>query len=147
MIILPLHVRDLPEVSEIEQRAYEFPWTDGIIRDCFKAGYSAWALRAGHNKLLGYSFMSMAVGEAHILNLCIDPAHQRKGLARYLLTHLLHVARAAHITLVLLEVRRSNKAAIRLYQSQGFQNTGVRKDYYPAADGREDAFILALDLV
>jgi [ribosomal protein S18]-alanine N-acetyltransferase len=143
----PLHESQLGEVLDIERRAYAFPWTEGIFRDCLKAGYSAWALheRSGQ-RIIAYAFMTMAVGEAHILNLAVDPLCRRQGIARFLLGHLLQVARAAHCTVVLLEVRRSNKAAIRLYQGAGFQQIGTRRGYYPGHDQREDAFVLALDL-
>jgi ribosomal-protein-alanine N-acetyltransferase len=145
--LLPVSAEDIPEILGVETRAYEFPWTEGIFRDCLKAGYSAWAVRGAGGDLQAYAFMTMAVGEAHVLNLCVEPSLRRQGLARFLLMHLLRVARAANVTLVLLEVRRSNKAAIRLYQDFGFQNIGLRKNYYPARDGREDAFVFALDLV
>jgi [ribosomal protein S18]-alanine N-acetyltransferase len=138
---------NLAAVLEIERSAYAFPWTEGIFRDCIKAGYSGWVLSdRGAEGLLGYAVMSMAVGEAHILNLAVDPTRRRQGLARFLLAHLLQVARAAHCTIALLEVRRSNKAALRLYQTFGFQQIGTRRGYYPGHEQREDAFVLALDL-
>lgn len=136
----------LPAVLDIEQRAYTFPWTEGIFRDCLKAGYSSWIVQDRSGCMLAYALMTMAVGEAHILNLAVDPMLRRQGLARFLLTHLLRIARAAHTTVVLLEVRRSNKAAIQLYQGFGFRHIGTRKNYYPSHDQREDAFVLALDL-
>lgn len=146
--LTPLSESLLPAVLDVERRAYAFPWTEGIFRDCLKAGYAGWALQSrDEGTLLGYAVMSMAVGEAHILNLAVDPLRRREGLARFLLAHLLQVARAAHCTLVLLEVRRSNKAAIRLYQGFGFQQIGTRRGYYPGHEAREDAFVLALDLV
>jgi len=89
----------------------------------------------------------MAVDEAHVLNLCIDPSSQRLGLGRMLLEHMIMLARAANATIVLLEVRKSNKSAIQLYESQGFQRLGLRKGYYPADGGREDALVLGFDIV
>ncbi|WP_029921218.1 ribosomal protein S18-alanine N-acetyltransferase [Nevskia soli] len=145
--ILPMHVSHLPQVLEIEQRAYPFPWSDGIFRDCLKAGYSGWILIDRHGVIVGYALMSMAVDEAHVLNLCIDPSGQRQGLGRMLLEHMIMLARAANATIVLLEVRKSNKAAIHLYESQGFQRLGLRKGYYPAHEGREDALVLGFDIV
>ena len=144
--IRPLHPSQLPEVMLIERRAYPFPWTEGIFLDCFKAGYSSWALVDAAGRIGGYAFMSMAVGEAHVLNLCVDPELQRRGLGRRLLEHLLRVARAANSTIVLLEVRKSNKSAIALYESQGFKRFGVRRNYYPAEGGREDALVLGFDV-
>lgn len=144
--LAPLHESVLPRVLEIEARAYAFPWSEGIFRDCLKAGYAGWIVQDRDGELLAYAIMSMAVGEAHVLNLAVDPPRQGQGLARFLLRHLLQVARAAHSTVVLLEVRRSNKAAIRLYQGFGFKQIGTRRNYYPGAEQREDAFVLALDL-
>lgn len=145
--ILPMAQDTLPEVLEIERRAYPFPWTDSIFRDCLRAGYSAWLLRCSDGTMAGYALMSMAVGEAHVLNICVDPRWQQRGLGLMLLHHLLGLARAANCTIVLLEVRKSNKAAQRLYDSVGFQRLGVRKNYYPAKDGREDALVLGFDIV
>ncbi|MGB0954803.1 MAG: ribosomal protein S18-alanine N-acetyltransferase [Panacagrimonas sp.] len=138
---------DLNEVLTVEARAYAFPWTQGIFRDCLQAGYRGWVLRGLDGMISAYAMISMAVGEAHVLNLCVDPDRRRQGMARLLLQHILQVARSENICVVILEVRRSNRAAIKLYQGFGFRNIGTRKDYYPAAEGREDAFVLALDLV
>lgn len=144
--LAPLHEASLPSVLDIEQRAYAFPWSEGIFRDCLKAGYSSWGVQDRSGVLVAYAVMSMAVGEAHVLNLAVDPTVRRQGIARFLLAHVLQVARAANSTIVLLEVRRSNKAAIRLYQAFGFQQIGTRRGYYPGHESREDAFVLALDL-
>lgn len=142
-----MHVSLLPQVLEIERRAYPFPWSEGIFRDCLKAGYSGWVLTEEPGLVIGYTLMSMAVDEAHVLNLCIDPAYQQQGLGRMLLEHMIRLARAANATIVLLEVRKSNKAAIHLYETQGFQRLGLRKGYYPAAEGREDALVLGFDII
>ena len=136
----------LPQVLEIERRAYPFPWTDGIFRDCLKVGYSAWVVVSPSDEVLAYAVMSMAVGEAHVLNLCVEPAYHQQGLGRFLLSHLRDVARAAGMELMLLEVRKSNSAAIGLYQAMGFRKLGVRKGYYPASQGSEDALLLGFDL-
>ncbi|WP_420466219.1 ribosomal protein S18-alanine N-acetyltransferase [Panacagrimonas sp.] len=142
----PLHESHLPQVMELEHRAYPFPWTEGIFRDCIKAGYAGWVVGDRSAVMRGYAVMSMAVGEAHILNLAVDPMIRRQGLGRFLLAHLIQIARAAHSTIMLLEVRRSNKAAIRLYQAAGFRHIGTRRGYYPGHEQREDAYVLALDL-
>lgn len=145
--LLPMHPAHLPQVLEIERRAYQFPWTEGIFNDCLRTGYSAWVLTNTLGEVQAYAMMSMAVGEAHVLNLCVDPDGQRQGHGRYLLQHLIGLARAAHCTQVLLEVRKSNKAAFKLYESSGFERIGLRKGYYPALSGREDAVVLSLELV
>ncbi|MGH8461039.1 MAG: ribosomal protein S18-alanine N-acetyltransferase [Stenotrophobium sp.] len=145
--LAPMQASHVPQVMEIELRAYPFPWTEGIFNDCLRSGYSAWVLADADGSLHGYAVMTMAVGEAHVLNLCIDPDVQRQGLGRTLLAHLMRLARAGHCTVLLLEVRKSNKAALRLYESMQFERVGIRKGYYPAADGREDACVLCHDIV
>ena len=145
--LAPMSAEHLPQILEIERRAYPFPWTEGIFRDCLKVGYSAWVVSNTIGDVLAYAFMSMAVGEAHILNLCVEPAHHGQGLGRFLLDHLMQLARSANMTLMLLEVRRSNTAARRLYERASFRTFGVRKGYYPANDGREDALVLGIDIV
>src|SRR5688572_15222493 len=136
----------LPQVLDIEVRAYAFPWTDGIFRDCLKVGYSTWLVTGPDDEVLAYALMSMAVGEAHILNLCVEPAYHQQGLGRFLLTHLQRLARGAGMDLMLLEVRKSNTAAIALYRNMGFHKLGVRKGYYPAHQGSEDALLLGFNL-
>jgi ribosomal-protein-alanine N-acetyltransferase len=142
----PMQAADIRNVLAIERRAYPFPWTEGIFEDCLRVGYSAWVVTEVSGEVLAYGLMSMAAGEAHILNLCVAPERQRQGLARYLLEHLLEVARAAGVALLLLEVRESNVAAQRLYETFHFRRLGQRKAYYPAHHGREDALVLGLDL-
>ena len=143
--LLPLQESWLPQVVDIERRAYEFPWTEGIFRDCLKVGYSAWVVASPADEVLAYAVMSMAVGEAHVLNLCVEPAYHQQGLGRFLLTHLREIGHAAGMALMLLEVRKSNTAAIALYQNMGFRKLGVRKGYYPAHQGSEDALLLGYD--
>lgn len=142
----PMGEASVAEVVDIERRAYAFPWTEGIFRDCLNAGYSAWIVASPSDEVLAYAVMSMAVGEAHVLNLCVEPAYHQQGLGRFLLSHLLSLARAAGMEIMLLEVRKSNAAAIALYQGMGFHKLGVRKAYYPAHDGSEDALLLGHSL-
>jgi ribosomal-protein-alanine N-acetyltransferase len=138
----PMLAEDLSEIMAIERRAYQYPWSEQIFRDCLKSGYSAWVyLRDG--RIVAHGVMMEAAGECHILNLCVDPDHQRQGIGRRMLRHLLAVARRRGADTAFLEVRVSNQAAIRLYESEGFCETGRRRDYYPAGQGREDAVLFA----
>ena len=133
---------DLKQVIAVEKKAYPHPWTLGIFRDCLRVGYNAWAMTLDNN-VIGYGIVMLAPGEAHILNICINPDYQGKSLGRLLLRHLVEKSRQTDIDMVLLEVRRSNTQAQQLYVSENFHELGVRKDYYPTDNGREDAIILA----
>lgn len=137
-----MNYTDLKDVIHVEKRAYPHPWTLGIFRDCIRVGYKAWVMKLDR-KIIGYGIVMLSPGEAHILNICIDPDYQGKGLGRYLLRYIIRRSSVLDVDMVLLEVRRSNVTAHALYQSEGFHELGVRKDYYPAEQGREDAIILA----
>jgi len=140
--IRTMNYSDLEAVISVEERAYAKPWTLGIFRDCLRVGYNAWVMTLD-NSVIGYGIVMLSPGEAHILNICVSPDYQKRGLGRYLLRHLIKKSRQTDTDMVLLEVRRSNTAAQELYKSEGFHELGVRKAYYPADEGREDAIILA----
>jgi ribosomal-protein-alanine N-acetyltransferase len=145
LYIRSLKKADLPAVLAIEKLVYKFPWSGQIFKDCVSCSYSNWAL-IKQGELIGYSILSIAVGEAHILNICIHPDQQGKGLARLFLNDLLTEAKKKNAESVFLEVRPSNAAAVSLYESMGFKQIGQRKNYYPTADGREDAVVYSIDL-
>lgn len=136
---------DLPAIMEIELQAYPYPWTQGILRDCIRIGYSCYLYEVD-KRVLAYGVMSVAAGEAHVLNLCVRPEIQSQGLGTKMLKHLISLARRQGADTLLLEVRPSNLAALKLYQNMGFNEVGSRKNYYPAEQGREDALIFALAL-
>lgn len=137
---------DVEAVSAIEIRAYPFPWSPGIFRDCLRAGHHCWLLESPQ-VLLGYGVLSAAAGEAHLLNLCIAPEHQGHGHGRRLLARMIDLARWNRAAQVFLEVRPSNPRAIALYREYGFNEIGLRPNYYPASKGREDAIVMAIELV
>jgi len=143
----PMREADLPTVMAVEERCYEFPWSFGVHRDCLRVGYSCWVLQLERQRVAGHGVMSVAAGEAHLLNLCVDLDARRCGWARRFLTHLTDVARERHAGVMLLEVRPSNGAALQLYETAGFSEVGLRRGYYPARNGREDAILLARELL
>jgi ribosomal-protein-alanine N-acetyltransferase len=112
------------------------------MRDCLRVGYSCWVCELG-NDLVGHAVMSIAVGEAHLLNICVGPGWQGRGLGRRLLRRMLRIARERDADTMFLEVRVSNDAAQGLYEAEGFAEVGRRRDYYPARYGREDAIVYA----
>jgi ribosomal-protein-alanine N-acetyltransferase len=143
--VRPMMEADLAEVAVIEQRSYLFPWSENIFRDCLRVGYTCRALDLT-GKIIGYGVMSLGAGEAHVLNVCVLPEFRNIGFGRRLLEHLLERAGVAGVNEAFLEVRPSNTSAIRLYQRLGFEQIGIRRGYYQASDGREDAIVLKLDL-
>jgi ribosomal-protein-alanine N-acetyltransferase len=144
--VRPMKQADVEAVSAIEKRAYPFPWSPGIFRDCLRAGHHCWVLESP-SVLLGYGVLSAAAGEAHLLNLCIAPEHQGHGHGRRLLARMMDLARWNRAAQVFLEVRPSNPKAIALYREYGFNEIGLRPNYYPASKGREDAIVMAMELV
>jgi ribosomal-protein-alanine N-acetyltransferase len=141
----PMDEQDLAAVLSIESAAYDFPWSRVIFRDCLRVGYCCWVMECD-GVIQGYSVMSVAVGECHILNLCVNPGSHGKGYGGVLLDFMLEIARKHEADTAFLEVRPSNDAAKRLYSQAGFGEVGLRRNYYPARLGREDAVIMARSL-
>ena len=137
---------DLAIVCDIERRSYEFPWSHGVFRDCLLAGYQCIVLMRGE-RVAGYGILSIAAGEAHILNICVDPAYRALGYGTKILDDVLLRARRSSVQQIFLEVRPSNAAAIALYQKKGFVQVANRPAYYQAHDGREDAAVYSKKLV
>ncbi len=142
----PMSEADLRAVIEIEEGLYEFPWTLGNFRDSLRAGYGCWTYRDDGGQLIGYAVLMLAAGEAHLLNLSVAAHAQRRGHGRGLLAHVVAIAREHEAKVLFLEVRPTNEVGRRLYAGYGFNQVGVRRGYYPARRGREDALVLALDL-
>ncbi|PNS09244.1 rimI: ribosomal-protein-alanine acetyltransferase [Lysobacter silvestris] len=144
----PIRESDLDAVMAVEERGYPHPWSRAVFRDCLRAGYSAWMLEDGVGEVLGYGVLSHALDECHLLNLCVDPRVQSRGVGRSLLMSLLQLARARGARQMFLEVRPSNTRAVALYHDIGFNEIGRRPRYYPAANGqREDAIVMAMELL
>jgi [ribosomal protein S18]-alanine N-acetyltransferase len=146
---LPLYRRmtaaDLDTVMAIENRIYPYPWTRGNFVDSLTAGHHCWIADV-RGTIVGYSVAAIAAGEAHLLNLSIGAEWQRRGLGAELLRFIAKLAEDYAAERIILEVRPSNAAALALYRRAGFGTIGVRRAYYPARDGREDAVVLELAL-
>jgi [ribosomal protein S18]-alanine N-acetyltransferase len=136
---------DVPAVGAVERASYPFPWSEGIFRDCLRVGYLC-RVAEMEGAIVAYGVVAMGAGEAHILNLCVRSDLRGRSVGRQMLLLLLERARQAGVAEAFLEVRPSNRLAIALYQSVGFVQVGLRKGYYQAEQGREDALVLKLDL-
>lgn len=141
----PMQAQDLPVIARIEPSIYPYPWSIGNFRDSLDSGYSCWVFE--HNaEIMGYAVLMMVLDEAHLLNISIALPWQGKGYGRALLQHMMDVGRRHGGANMFLEVRPSNTAAIALYESQGFNEMAIRRCYYPAAHGREDAVLMGAAL-
>jgi len=139
-----MQLDDLPRVLANEMAAYDYPWNEGLLRSCLNTNNYSCGVLVHDDELVGHGIATAAVGEGHILNLCVHPDKQGQGLGQFLLTTFLDAAQERGVENVFLEVRASNRAALNLYLQAGFQEIGCRQDYYPASVGREDAVILGL---
>ena len=136
---------DIAAVIAIETQCYPFPWTTGNFVDSLQAGYRC-SVYEQEECLLGYAVLSVGAGEAHLLNLAIAPEVQGCGLGGRFLRLLIVAAAQSHAEIMWLEVRPSNRIAVKLYKHMGFNEIAVRKNYYPDRSGREDALVMRLEM-
>ena len=145
MILREMTQADLEAVLRIERTVHGHPWTLGNFSDALRSKYQCKVFESD-GVMLGYAVMMLAVDEAELMDIAIDEAHQRQGIGRKLLEAMLSLARHENMRRMVLEVRASNQAAIALYRASGFEQIGLRRDYYPATNGREDAILMGKGL-
>ncbi len=138
--------QDVAEIRAIEQAATAFPWSEKNFKDSLKSGHYAWVYFDDSDEIIGFALVQKVVDEAHLLNLCVKKSLQGQGLGHAILNHVIDFANSISAVLIVLEVRNSNQRAQQLYLRAGFNEMSVRKDYYPAEVGREDAILMGLDL-
>ncbi|MDC9724909.1 MAG: ribosomal protein S18-alanine N-acetyltransferase [Gammaproteobacteria bacterium] len=141
-----MQANDIVDVVSIEQEANQFPWSTKNFQDCLKANNDAWVFVDNSDDIIAYTIVQKVVDETHLLNICVKPSAQGKGLGREVLNHVIDFAQSISSILIVLEVRSSNQRAQQLYSQAGFNEMSVRKNYYPATDGREDAVLMGMDL-
>lgn len=141
----PMQAADLDTVSRIEPTIFPYPWTRGNFSDSLSAGHRCWVYERD-GELFGYAVMMLVLDEAHLLNISIAAPWQGKGYGRNLLAHMMDIGRQHGALNMFLEVRPSNHAALSLYESVGFNEMAIRRGYYPAPEGREDAVLMGAAL-
>src|SRR5450830_1988762 len=141
----PMQMPDVDAIMAIEPTIFPYPWSRGNFTDSLNSGYSCWVAEQD-NKIMGYAVLMMVLDEAHILNISIAKPYQGRGFGRDLLMHMIDIARQHKALNMFLEVRPSNHSAIGLYESIGFNEMAIRRNYYPAQNGREDAVLMGLAL-
>ena len=154
---LAMQSADLDAVLEIEALSHIHPWTKGNFTDSLAAGHWAYCIRPQVDQaikgsyldpaiLWAYCILFPAVDELHLLNITVSPKLRQLGLASRMMAAIEGVAAQQNIPRIILEVRPSNTAAVALYQKLGYEQIGVRKNYYPAdpqLGTREDALVMA----
>ncbi len=143
--ISSLNADGLAQAFAIEQRSHAFPWSEKTFASNQGERYFNLRLDVG-DEMAAFAITQVVLDEATLFNIAVSPAFQRRGLGRALLEHLISELEQKQILTLWLEVRASNVAAIALYESLGFNEATIRRNYYPTANGREDAIIMALPL-
>ncbi|HEY8764303.1 MAG TPA: ribosomal protein S18-alanine N-acetyltransferase [Solirubrobacteraceae bacterium] len=138
LTIRPLAYADLPQVIAIERRAFATPWSLAMFVLELSKPSSVCLAALSERRIAGYLVCSRYADVWHLMNIAVDPASRRRGIARALLEALLQ--RAGREEPYTLEVRPSNTPAIALYEQFGFRSAGVRPRYYQ--DTGEDALIM-----
>jgi ribosomal-protein-alanine N-acetyltransferase len=144
--IRPMMVKDIVLVSTLATLTMPYPWSETVFYDCLKSEYESRVL-IKDGLILGFVVLLMRAGECHLMNIAVHPSYQGHGYGKKLLSCALQVAEERKACQILLEVRKSNDSAIKLYEDSGFSEVGVRPDYYPGDHGREDAVIMSLFVV
>ena len=132
----------IDDVCNIEKHSYAYPWSRNIFYDCINNNYLCKVMLINHN-VVGYIINSIIQDECHIMNLCIHKDYRRLGYAKKLLNYVNQEIKKINCKLIFLECRPSNKSALKLYLSEGYNEIGIRKNYYPSKNGYEDAIMLA----
>jgi ribosomal-protein-alanine N-acetyltransferase len=145
MILRDMTEADLDTVLRIEREVHTHPWTPGNFSDSLRSKYQC-KVYESDGTILGYAVLMLAVDEAELLDIAVDSNRQRSGWGRKLLDEMMALARRHDMRRMVLEVRASNAAAISLYRSAGFADIGLRREYYAAENGREDAILMGREL-
>src|SRR5215210_3715158 len=141
--ILPLALKDLSAIEEIERRSYPTPWSRSMFAGELTKPSSISLGAFEDDRLVGYVIVSRYVDAWHVMNIAVHPQSRSRGVASALLERLLETTATDARRGYTLEVRVSNEGAIRLYERFGFKKRGVRRGYY--TDNREDALIMWRD--
>ena len=142
---IPMGIKDLNKIYDLELESYDFPWTKEILRDCILYKYDSFSVFFNEN-LVGYVIAKITYPETHILNLTVKKNFRKKGIGKSLIELIIGEARLRNSENILLEVRVGNIEAQSLYEKLNFQIIGTRKNYYESENSREDAYVLKLDL-
>lgn len=143
IILRIMHTDDLAAVCAIEKQVQYAPWSEKLFAEGLERHRCMVAINQ-QQQIVGFSIVQFIVDEAHLLNIAVEPTQQKQGIGKVLLDDVLVNSQQKKASTIFLEVRESNQRAIQLYQAAGFNEIGLRKNYYPTANGKENAVIMAL---
>ena len=143
--IIKLTIEDVPRLYYIETQAHRHPMSQNNLLTCFGSLYHNLGLII-NGVLVGFAIIHQVVDEVTLIDICISPNVQSSGLGKLLMHEVVETANNRNARFIQLEVRASNNSAIRLYQKMGFSELGQRENYYPTAEGRENAILMTLHI-
>lgn len=147
VVLRPGRAEDLKAIAAIEQAASPGPWSlSQFVSASVRNTHSMIVLESPVGDLLGFAVFQQVADEATLMNIAVAPGVQGQGHGGSLLDAVVSAAARGGAERLLLEVRESNAPARALYRKHGFVDDGRRRDYYPSADGREDAILMSLEL-
>lgn len=137
-MILMMQDVDIAEVAQLEKKCFSDPWSENGLRESLKKPAYRMLVAKEDGKVVGYIGAYMVADELNITNVAVDPDYRRRGIGRELINEMIRHAEKNRMTTIYLEVRVSNTAAISLYRAAGFDNAGIRKNFYdnPTEDGK-----------
>lgn len=139
MQIVKMEPRHIEDILLVERECFSDPWSEAMFSEEISGKFAHYYVAETDGKAVGYMGMWALSGEGHITNVAISPSYRRKGYAKALIEHFTEIAKEENLEFMTLEVRASNTPAIKLYESFGFVQVGVRKKYY---ENREDALLM-----
>lgn len=135
-----MQTEDLDQISEIEKECFSLPWSRSSYESELNNELAYYQCAVKNNIILGYMGMWRIIDECHITNVAVLPEYRNMGVASMLINKMIDICKCSEIKNMTLEVRKSNQAAINLYEKFGFISVGVRPKYYMKP--MEDAIIM-----
>jgi len=142
-VLRPALTTDITEIMEVERSAHDYPWAEKIMSRFLHRPDSVWVMQGVHG-LLAHAVFGRVLDEAELMIISVAKQEQGRGIGRELLKTMMVKLRIDGVRRIYLEVRESNRRAIRMYESLGFSHNGRRKGYYPSDFGREDALLYSI---
>lgn len=148
LIIRPMTAEDIADVMQIELSSFVTPWgRQHFLDELANPDLSSPLVVVEGKKIIAYAVLWFILDECHLANIAVSPDYRRRGVARFIMRHIIRMAKDKACTRVMLEVRKSNKEALMLYEKLSFVKTGVRRNYYHDGFAKtEDAILMDLDL-